>query len=75
MKERTREFYNEAVRRAAVRVADRLDHALDLTELSRAAGLSPLHFHRIFRQIAQVKHLWPCTADYGLSALRGAGLV
>lgn len=51
MKERTRQAYNAAVRRAAEHVADRLDHALDLAELSRAAGLSPLHFHHIFRRV------------------------
>jgi AraC family transcriptional regulator len=51
MRERTRDFYNEAVREAAERIAERLDHALDLDELSRAAGLSPLHFHRIFRRV------------------------
>jgi len=50
MRERTREFYREAVQRAAEQVAERLDHALDLGELASRAGLSPLHFHRIFRR-------------------------
>lgn len=49
MKVSTRHFYQEAVRAAVERVAGSLDQALDLTELSRMANLSPLHFHRIFR--------------------------
>ena len=51
MRERTRNYYNEAVRQAAERIADRLDHALDLEELARSAELSPLHFHRVFRSV------------------------
>lgn len=49
MKESTRHFYQEAIRAAVERVAGNLDQALDLTELSGMANLSPLHFHRIFR--------------------------
>jgi AraC family transcriptional regulator len=49
MKDSTRHFYEQAVRAAVERVAGNLDQALDLTELSGIANLSPLHFHRIFR--------------------------
>lgn len=49
MKESTRNFYEEAARTAVTRIGARLDEALDLTELAALAGLSPLHFHRIFR--------------------------
>jgi AraC family transcriptional regulator len=51
MRERTRSFYNEAVREAAQSIAERLDHALDLEALARSAELSPLHFHRVFRGV------------------------
>ena len=37
------------MRSAVERVVQSLDEALDLAELARAAALSPLHFHRIFR--------------------------
>lgn len=49
MKDSTRHFYQEAVWAAVERVAGNLDQALNLTELSLIANLSPLHFHRIFR--------------------------
>ena len=49
MKDRTKHFYQEAVRATVERIVGGLDEALDLTELARAAGLSALHFHRIFR--------------------------
>jgi AraC family transcriptional regulator len=49
VKRETRSFYENAVRRAALRVQDELDGALDLGALARSAALSPLHFHRIFR--------------------------
>jgi AraC family transcriptional regulator len=45
----TRTFYAELVERAASEVALSLDEALDLPALAKRAGLSPLHFHRIFR--------------------------
>ena len=49
MKESTKHFYQDAVRATVARIAGRLDEALDLTELASIAGLSALHFHRIFR--------------------------
>lgn len=49
MKPETRSYYELAVQRAAERVVDNLDQALDLGELARNAALSPFHFHRIFR--------------------------
>jgi AraC family transcriptional regulator len=49
MKDKTRNFYEEAVRAAVQRIAHDLDQALDLTDLAALACLSPLHFHRVFR--------------------------
>lgn len=49
MKPETRSFYALAVQRAVARVEAELDRALDLEALARGAGLSPFHFHRVFR--------------------------
>jgi len=49
VRDETRSFYEAAVHRALERVVTGLDDALDLDALARAAALSPLHFHRIFR--------------------------
>jgi AraC family transcriptional regulator len=49
MKDETRSFYELAVQRAVERVVESLDGALDLQALARGIGLSPFHFHRIFR--------------------------
>ncbi len=49
MKPETRSFYEQAVHRAAERIVTALDQALDLERLARDAGLSPFHFHRVFR--------------------------
>ncbi len=49
MKPDTRSFYEQAVIRAAESVIAGLDDALDLDTLAADAGLSPFHFHRIFR--------------------------
>ena len=49
VKDETRSFYERAVQAAVTRVVASLDQALDLERLARAAALSPLHFHRIFR--------------------------
>lgn len=49
MKATTLSFYESAVTRALVRIAESLDDALDLGELARGADLSPFHFHRMFR--------------------------
>jgi len=49
VKHETRSFYERAVQAAVARVVTNLDQALDLERLARAAALSPLHFHRIFR--------------------------
>jgi AraC family transcriptional regulator len=49
VKRETRSFYEDAVRRAIAGIEAGLDEALDLTALARAAALSPLHFHHVFR--------------------------
>jgi AraC family transcriptional regulator len=49
MKPDTRSFYEAMVQGAIERIARSLDEALDLEALARQAGLSPFHFHRIFR--------------------------
>jgi AraC family transcriptional regulator len=49
VKHETKSFYERAVQTAVARVVANLDQALDLERLARAAALSPLHFHRIFR--------------------------
>ncbi|MEO0322885.1 MAG: helix-turn-helix domain-containing protein [Myxococcota bacterium] len=49
MKAATRASYEETVRRTVAGLASRLDEALDLQALARAAAVSPFHFHRIFR--------------------------
>jgi AraC family transcriptional regulator len=45
----TKSFYRELVQATIERIAGDLDEALDLGALARAAGLSPFHFHRVFR--------------------------
>lgn len=49
MKPETQSFYQQAVLRVLLHVAQHLDDALDLERLARMAALSPFHFHRIFR--------------------------
>jgi AraC family transcriptional regulator len=49
VKATTRSFYETLVRAALERIVQGLDDALDLAVLARAAALSPLHFHRVFR--------------------------
>ncbi|MBI5067849.1 MAG: GyrI-like domain-containing protein [Deltaproteobacteria bacterium] len=49
MKTETLSFYATAVESALRRIASGLDDALDLAALARAAALSPLHFHHVFR--------------------------
>src|SRR5688572_19105625 len=49
MKPDTRSFYEAMVHGAIERIAGHLDEAIDLEALARRAGLSPYHFHRIFR--------------------------
>jgi len=49
MKPATRSFYEDAVQRAIERILTHLDDALSLDELAQMAGLSPFHFHRVFR--------------------------
>lgn len=49
MKSSARSYYREAVARAVETIAEGLDTALDLEQLSREAATSPFHFHRIFR--------------------------
>ena len=45
----TRSFYEQAVQGAIEHIAAHLDSALDLRTLASGAGLSPFHFHRVFR--------------------------
>ena len=49
MKPDTRSFYEAMVQGTIERIAGHLDEAIDLEALARHAGLSPFHFHRIFR--------------------------
>jgi AraC family transcriptional regulator len=46
--------YVERVNRAIDHVVSRLGEPLRLEDVSRAAGLSPFHFHRVFRALAGV---------------------
>ncbi|HEY8923705.1 MAG TPA: AraC family transcriptional regulator [Polyangia bacterium] len=49
VKAETRSFYEQAVERAVRHIIARLDEALELRGLARHAGMSPFHFHRVFR--------------------------
>ena len=49
MKPETRSFYEQAVQRTIDVIVANLDEALDLETLAKGAGLSPFHFHRMFR--------------------------
>jgi AraC family transcriptional regulator len=49
VKDETRDFYGNAVRRAIERIVRELDVALDLEAIAKTAALSPFHFHRVFR--------------------------
>ncbi len=49
MKPTTRSFYRQAVQGAIEFVVANLDLALDLARLAARAGLSPFHFHRVFK--------------------------
>jgi AraC family transcriptional regulator len=49
MKSNTRRHYETVVARAVADVRSALDGTLDLRALGKRAGLSPLHFHHIFR--------------------------
>jgi len=49
MKPATQSFYELAVQRTVERLATNLDAAVDLDALAVAAGLSPFHFHRVFK--------------------------
>jgi AraC family transcriptional regulator len=49
MKPDTRSFYLEAVQRVVSQLSSRLDESADLHALAALAGLSPFHFHRVFR--------------------------
>ncbi len=50
MKPETVASHEEAVRRAAYEIADGMDEAIDLARLADVAGMSPTHFHRVFRR-------------------------
>jgi AraC family transcriptional regulator len=49
MKPDTRAFYLDAVHRVVAHLVTHLDESPDLAALARLAGLSPFHFHRVFR--------------------------
>jgi AraC family transcriptional regulator len=49
VKDETRRFYVASIERTVARLVGTLDDAVDLGDLAKRAGLSPLHFHRIFR--------------------------
>lgn len=49
MKPATRSFYEDAVQRVIEQIVMHLDDALSLEGLAQTAGLSPFHFHRVFR--------------------------
>lgn len=49
MKTVTRSFYELAAQRTIEHIARRLDDALGIEALAGGAGLSPFHFHRVFR--------------------------
>jgi AraC family transcriptional regulator len=49
MKPDTRSFYLQAVQRVVTHVATHLDESPNLAALAQLAGLSPFHFHRVFR--------------------------
>lgn len=49
MRESTHSFYVQAVSRVIAHLTSHLDEAADLHALAERAGLSPYHFHRIFR--------------------------
>src|SRR5262245_34306959 len=45
----TRSSYAESTQRVVERIATNLDSAVELEQLAAGAGLSPFHFHRVFR--------------------------
>jgi AraC family transcriptional regulator len=49
MKADTRSHYVDAVQRIVDHIVERLDEAIDLHDLAARAGLSPFHFHRVFK--------------------------
>lgn len=49
MSSTTHTFYAGVTQRAVERIASALDEALDSRALAEQAGLSPFHFHRIFK--------------------------
>ncbi len=49
MKPDTRTFYQHAVQRVVTHLVTHLDESADLDALAKLAGLSPYHFHRVFR--------------------------
>ncbi len=49
MKPDTRSFYLLAVQRVLAQLVARLDESVDLHACAQLAGMSPFHFHRVFR--------------------------
>jgi AraC family transcriptional regulator len=49
MKSETRFFYQQSLQRVISHLTGNLDASADLSYLARLAGLSPFHFHRVFR--------------------------
>jgi AraC family transcriptional regulator len=52
MKSDTRAFYISAVQRVITHLCTHLDESPDLAALASLAGMSPYHFHRVFRGMA-----------------------
>lgn len=53
MKTSTRSFYQSAIERVLAALTASLDEAPELAALARLAGLSPFHFHRVFRGLVR----------------------
>jgi AraC family transcriptional regulator len=49
MKQQTESFYHAIVLRVVTHLVTHLDESVDLAQLAQMAGLSPFHFHRVFR--------------------------
>ncbi len=48
-KDSTLSFYKERMLRVLIHIQQHLHESIELEELATIAGLSPYHFHRVFR--------------------------
>lgn len=67
----------EPVRRAIAHMRSHLHETLTLNDLARAAGVTPAHLIRLFREHLQstpMRHLWKLRVETGLRLLRDTGL-